>query len=163
MKNIYFYQTEIGRIGIAEDGTSITDLFFNEKVLPSDIKEKETDLLKQAAQQLQDYLSGKRKEFELPLAPMGTGFQQKVWKALEEIPFGETRSYGDIAKSIGQPTAARAVGMANNKNPILIFIPCHRVIGAGGSLVGYAGGLEVKKHLLAIEKSNTNGSYPLNN
>lgn len=154
MKNVYFYRTEIGRIGIVENGTAIIDLYFNEKELPSDIESKETDLLKEAGKQLQDYISGKRKEFELPLAPVGTNFQQRVWKALQEIPFGETRSYGEIAKSIGQPTAARAVGMANNKNPILIFIPCHRVIGANGSLVGYAGGLEVKKHLLAMEKAN---------
>lgn len=153
MRNIYFYHTEIGKIGIAENGTAITDLYFNEKVLPSDVEIKETDLLKEAGQQLQDYLSGKRKEFELPLAPKGTNFQQTVWKALQEIPFGETHSYGEIAKSIGQPTAARAVGMANNKNPILIFIPCHRVIGANGSLVGYAGGLKVKEYLLAMEKS----------
>ncbi|WML34538.1 methylated-DNA--[protein]-cysteine S-methyltransferase [Clostridium sp. OS1-26] len=154
MKNVYFYQTEIGKIGIAENGIAITNLYFNEKTLPSDAEVVETDLLKEAGQQLLDYLSGKRKEFELPLSPVGTDFQQTVWKALQEIPYGETRSYGEIAKSINQPKAARAVGMANNKNPILIFIPCHRVIGANGSLVGYAGGMEVKKYLLAVEKTN---------
>lgn len=151
MKNVYFYETEIGRIGIAENGTAITHLYFNENTLKSDDIVRETDLLKEAKQQLQDYLLGKRKQFEIPLAPEGTDFQQIVWKKLQEIPFGQTRSYGEIAKSIGKPTASRAIGMANHKNPILIFIPCHRVIGANGSLVGYAGGLKVKEHLLALE------------
>lgn len=152
MKNVYFYHTVIGKIGIAENGIAITDLYFNENDVPRDAELRETDLLKEAGNQLLEYLSGKRKEFNLPLSPIGTEFQRTVWNALQQIPYGETRSYGEIAKNIGKIKAARAVGMANNKNPIPIFIPCHRVIGANGKLVGYAGGLDVKKYLLAIEK-----------
>ena len=152
MKSIFFYQTSIGEIGIMENGTAITNLFFKVESLPQDAVVKETALLKEAGKQLMDYLAGKRKSFELPLAPEGTEFQQNVWKALQEIPCGEIRSYGEVAKSIGQPKAPRAVGMANNKNPILIFIPCHRVVGANGKLVGYAAGLDVKKYLLNLER-----------
>lgn len=152
MKNIFFYQTEIGKIAITENGTAITGLYFSKEKFPEDAEEKETTLLKEAAKQLTEYFQGKRKRFELPLAPNGTEFQQKVWKALMDIPFGETRSYGEIAVSVGNPKAARAVGMANNRNPIPIFIPCHRVIGANGKLVGYGGGLEIKEYLLNIEK-----------
>jgi len=152
MKNIYFYDTKIGRILIAENGIGITNLYLDKNTILEDVEIKETSLLKEAAQQLNDYLSGNRKVFDLPLSPEGTDFQKKVWKALEEIPYGETRSYGEIAKIIGNPTAARAVGMANNRNPILIFIPCHRVIGTNGSLVGYACGLEIKEQLLTMEK-----------
>ena len=90
--------------------------------------------------------------FDLPLRMQGTPFQQKVWAALREIPYGETRSYGQIAAQVGNPKAGRAVGMANNRNPIAIIVPCHRVIGANGSLTGYAGGLNVKQELLALER-----------
>lgn len=151
MKNVYFYDTEIGRVGIADNGAAITNVYFNENEVKGPVEKKETYLIKQAAQQLNEYFSGKRKEFNLPFSLEGTDFQQAVWKALQEIPFGETRSYGEVAKSIGNPKAARAVGMANNKNPIPIFIPCHRVIGANGKLVGYGGGLNIKEHLLKIE------------
>lgn len=152
MKNVFFYQTGIGEIGIMENGTAITNLFFKEESVSQDAIVKETALLKEAGKQLMDYLVGKRKSFELPLAPEGTEFQQNVWKALQEIPWGEIRSYGEVAKSIGQPKAPRAVGMANSKNPILIFIPCHRVMGANGKLVGYAAGLDVKEYLLNLER-----------
>jgi methylated-DNA-[protein]-cysteine S-methyltransferase len=156
MKNIFFYHTDIGKICIADNGVAITNLFFSEQSVPKDAEINETALLLDAGKQLQDYLAGKRKSFNLILAPDGTTFQQSVWKALLEIPFGETRSYGEIAKSIGNPKASRAVGMANNKNPIAIFIPCHRVIGANGKLVGYAGGLDVKERLLNMEKQIAN-------
>lgn len=106
--------------------------------------------------QLAEYLSGKRKAFDLPLRASGTDFQQKTWKALLLITYGETRSYKTIAENIGNPNACRAVGNANNKNPIPIFIPCHRVIGSNGSLVGYAGGIDIKEKLLKIEKNNIN-------
>jgi len=114
----------------------------------------ETPLLTEAAQQLSDYFAGHRRTFDLPLAPKGTDFQQSVWRALTEIPYGETRSYGEIAKALGNPNASRAVGMANHRNPIPIIIPCHRVIGADGSLTGYGGGLPRKKYLLALEASS---------
>ena len=105
-----------------------------------------------AAEQLREYLRGERKMFDLPLAPEGTVFQKAVWSALQEIPYGQTRSYGEIAAQIGRPKACRAVGMANHCNPIPIFIPCHRVVGADGSLTGYAGGLECKRTLLDLER-----------
>lgn len=116
------------------------------------LKEPETELLKKAGDQLTEYFQGKRKVFDLPLKPAGTEFQKKVWSALCTIPYGQTRSYGEIAAQIGSPKACRAVGGANNKNPIMIFIPCHRVIGADGSLVGFGGGLYAKKYMLDLEK-----------
>lgn len=157
MKNIFYYDTKIGRISIEEDGTSITKLDFINKDDEGEITAKnETALLKEAIKQLEEYFEGKRNFFDLPLNPEGTEFQKKVWNALKEIPFGETRSYGEIAKKIGNEKAARAVGMANNRNPISIIIPCHRVIGANGKLVGYGGGLDIKEKLLEVEKNYTN-------
>jgi methylated-DNA-[protein]-cysteine S-methyltransferase len=102
--------------------------------------------------QLQEYFAGSRSDFDLPLAPQGTSFQIKVWDALQKIPYGETISYAELAQRIGRPKAVRAVGAANGANPIPILIPCHRVIGSNGALVGYGGGLDIKKHLLALEK-----------
>lgn len=101
--------------------------------------------------QLEQYFAGERRGFELELAPSGTSFQLAVWRALRAIPYGETASYGEIAAALGQPGAARAVGGANNRNPIAIVIPCHRVIGADGTLTGYGGGMHRKRHLLALE------------
>lgn len=101
--------------------------------------------------QLNEYFRGQRRAFDIPLAPHGTPFRRSVWRQLLRIPFGETRTYGDIARAMGNPGAARAVGMANHDNPIPIVIPCHRVVGADGSLTGYAGGLDVKARLLAME------------
>ncbi len=152
MKNIFFYSTRVGRIGIADNGVAITNLYFSNCSMPQDANVQETDLIKTAAAQLNEYFAGRRKVFDLPLIPEGTTFQQKVWKALQTIPYGETRSYKEVAAQINQPTACRAVGMANNRNPIAIFIPCHRVIGADGKLVGYASGLDIKEKLLDMEK-----------
>ena len=112
---------------------------------------QETTLIKEAYLQLTEYLKGERKTFDLPLNPQGTDFQKRVWKALCDIPYGEVRSYKQIAESIGNPKAVRAVGMANNRNPLLIIVPCHRVIGADGKLVGYAAGLDKKAFLLGLE------------
>jgi methylated-DNA-[protein]-cysteine S-methyltransferase len=103
--------------------------------------------------QLAEYFAGRRRDFDLPLAPAGTPFQQRVWQALRAIPYGRTESYGALAARLGQPGAGRAVGLANGQNPIAIVIPCHRVIGAGGALTGYGGGLERKRWLLALEAS----------
>ena len=105
----------------------------------------------EAAQQLREYFDGRRTQFDLPLDASGTPFQLSVWNELLKIPYGSTRSYIDIARSLGKPGAARAVGMANHENPIAIVIPCHRVVGSDGSLTGYAGGLHLKKRLLGIE------------
>lgn len=152
MKNIFFYETDIGRIGIAEAEGAITNLYFGEIRLPKDFTSVETEVLREASRQLDSYLRGDLREFELNLAPEGTGFMQSVWKALREIPYGETRSYREIAVSLGNPMASRAVGLANNRNPIPIFIPCHRVLGSNGKLTGYLGGLDVKEKLLRLEK-----------
>ena len=116
--------------------------------------EKETELINKAYTQLEEYLSGKRTEFDIEIEMIGTEFQKKVWKELLNIPYGETRSYKDIAIAIGNEKACRAVGNANNKNPIAIIVPCHRVIGSNGSMTGYAGGLDIKEKLLKIEKYN---------
>jgi methylated-DNA-[protein]-cysteine S-methyltransferase len=150
MKNIFVFQTKIGLVAIEDNGTEITDV----NVISEDqsFEMNETNLLRNAALQLNEYLEGKRNSFDLPLNPKGTEFQKKVWAALCDIPYGETRSYKQIAESVGNPKACRAVGMANNKNPIMIFIPCHRVVGSDGSLTGYAGGLDMKEKLLSLEK-----------
>ncbi len=148
-KYVYYYTTLIGEVGIAEDGTGITDVFLGEKAINADVKE--TQLIKEAAKQLDEYFKGERQQFSLKLNPHGTPFQQLVWKELLEIPYGETRSYKQVAEKIGNPNASRAVGMANNKNPIFIIIPCHRVIGSTGKLVGYGGGIDIKEQLLNLE------------
>ncbi|HBC97419.1 MAG TPA: methylated-DNA--[protein]-cysteine methyltransferase [Clostridium sp.] len=155
MNRIVYYNTVIGRICIVENEKSITNLYFENSFhkVRYDIVE-ETPLLKKANLELEEYFNGSRKLFDLPLAPEGTEFQKKVWSALGKIPYGETRSYKEIAMAVGNPKAFRAVGMANNRNPIPIFIPCHRVIGSNGDLVGYGGGLNLKEKLLKIEKTN---------
>lgn len=148
---LYFRQTELGEIGIAESDGSITNVYLNTDTVPPDAEICETDLIREAFLQLGAYLAGDLKQFSLPLAPSGTDFMRKVWKTLCEVPYGKTASYKDIAVAVGNPRAARAVGLANNKNPIPVFIPCHRIIGANGKLVGYRGGLDVKKKLLDLE------------
>ena len=112
------------------------------------------EVLLRAADQLAAYFAGQRRTFDLPLAPRGTGFQALVWRELVKIPYGETRSYGDVARAIGRPAASRAVGAANGRNPIAIIVPCHRVIGASGELTGYGGGLPMKRWLLGHERSH---------
>ena len=145
------FNSKIGIITIDADETGIKALSLPDKPKQPDIsKASALPLLNEAKKQVLEYLEGSRKEFDLLLAPEGSVFQQKVWKALTLIPYGETRSYGEIAKLIGNPKACRAVGMANNKNPISLIIPCHRVIGSNGSLVGYGWGLELKAELLKL-------------
>lgn len=153
--NSYFiYDTAIGKITIASDGKSITAVHFGEREEPAEYCH--TEPLDLAAEQLDEYFAGNRWSFDVPLLPSGTPFQKLVWAALQKIPYSETRSYKQIAIIIGKPLASRAVGMANNKNPILIMIPCHRVVGSDGSLVGYAAGLQIKEQLLTLEKNNIN-------
>ncbi len=115
-------------------------------------------LFAETARQLDEYFAGRRERFELPLALHGTAFQQRVWAALREIPLGQTWTYGELAEHIGRPTASRAVGLANGKNPIGVIVPCHRVVGADGSLTGYGGGLERKQALLEHERARPAGS-----
>lgn len=156
MKNVLYYETLIGKIAIVEEDNTIVELcFINEDIREfKDVKEVKTPLLEEARKQLDEYFKGKRKVFKLPFNLKGTEFQKKVWKALLDIPYGETFSYKEVAKNIGNENASRAVGNANNKNPLPIFIPCHRVIGANGKLVGYAGGLDIKVKLLELERKN---------
>ena len=153
MKCVWYYDTELGKIGIAEKNGAITDLFFETEEAPNDAAVRETPLLQTAYGQLREYLDGRRRVFDLPLnyRDAGTLFQVRDWETLYQIPYGETRSYGEIAAALGNPKAARAVGMANHKNPIAIIIPCHRVVGADGTMVGYGAGLERKEYLLHLE------------
>lgn len=152
MKSLWYYEFPIGKIGIAEEDGCITHVLFDNEKAPAGFELARTPLIERAATQLREYFEGKRTDFDLPLSLAGTDFQRSVWKALQEIPWGETRSYKDIAVQIGKPKATRAVGMANNRNPIPIIVPCHRVVGSDGSLTGYGGGLPVKQHLLELEK-----------
>lgn len=142
-----FYDSPIGPMTLVQEGEALARLDFDVPSQP----EEATPLLLEACRQLREYFTGERKVFALPLAPEGTAFQKKVWAALRDIPWGETRSYGDIARAIGKPAACRAVGMANGRNPLPVFIPCHRVIGTNGSITGYSGGLEKKRFLLRLE------------
>lgn len=139
----------LGTLYIAASDDAILEVDFRDEAMPP--CPPASPLLQAACDQLDAYFHGERQWFELPLAPRGTPFQQEVWQALRSIPCGEHRSYRDIAALIGNPRAMRAVGMANGRNPVAIIIPCHRVIGAGGKLVGYAGGLERKAWLLRHE------------
>lgn len=153
IENCAILKTPIGRLVIKENGTAVTAIrMAQEKEEVSKAQEKEAPLLRDIKNQLQEYFNGQRRCFDLPLQPAGTTFQQKVWQALRQIPYGETRSYKELADMIGNPKACRAVGGANNKNPILILIPCHRVIGTDGSLTGFAAGLSAKKYLLELEQ-----------
>lgn len=152
MKTVFYYKTEVGQMGIAEENGAITDIFFGHDQVKEDVDQKETPLIKKAVQQLEEYFRGERKDFDLPLDLRGTPFQLAIWEALTTIPYGETRSYKEIAQQINNPKACRAVGLANNRNPVSIVVPCHRVIGSNGKLVGYGGGLAIKERLLEIEK-----------
>ena len=152
IENYCYLDSPIGRLKIEEDGEAITALHLCiDEVDKADEANNETSLLQETKEQLEEYFTGKRKEFNLPISLNGTDFQKKVWNALRTIPYGETLSYGEVAAKIGNPKASRAVGGANNKNPILIIVPCHRVIGADGSLVGFGCGLPAKEYLLALE------------
>lgn len=154
MKTICWRESPIGPLGVGEEDGAITLILFAGQQPPEGYREGETPLLEEAWAQLERYFTGELRQFSLPLAPAGTPFQQAVWRALEEIPYGETRSYGEIAGQVGRPKASRAVGAANHRNPIPIVIPCHRVIGAGGTLTGYGGGLDRKRLLLDLERQN---------
>ena len=155
MKYLKNTNTKIGNMAIIEQDNKMIEIQINQEI-KEHILQKDTPLLKEAEKQLLEYLEGKRKAFDVPLNPKGTKFMQEVWTALQEIPYGETRTYGQIAQIIGKPKAARAVGMANHRNPIPIIIPCHRVIGSNGKLVGYGLGMEKKEFLLTLEGIDKN-------
>ncbi|WP_144720609.1 methylated-DNA--[protein]-cysteine S-methyltransferase [Agrococcus jejuensis] len=146
--------TPVGAVTIVGGAAGIQGLYYAEhRPAPDETRfgDRDDAALADAAEQLRAYFAGERTTFDLALDPVGTPFQLRVWEALREIPYGETRTYGWIAASIGQPTAVRAVGLANSRNPISIVVPCHRVVGSSGKLTGYAGGLVCKRTLLDLE------------
>ena len=155
MRHYHTVPFPVGPLTVMEEGSHIVRITFHTDV--KNALKKETAVIREAFGQLSDYFDGKLKKFDLPLKPEGTPFQLKVWEALRTIPYGETRSYGDIARQIGNPKACRAVGMGNYNNPIAIVVPCHRVIGTNGSLTGYAGGLPIKRQLLELESHYSHG------
>lgn len=148
MKYEHFWDTPVGVVTLNSDGKCLTELRFGEhrEGLAS------CPVLEETVKQLGEYFSGERREFTIPLQAEGTDFQRAVWSVLQTIPYGETVTYGEIARMLGNPKAVRAVGGANHRNPIAIIVPCHRVIGSDGSLAGYAGGLAVKRFLLELEQ-----------
>jgi methylated-DNA-[protein]-cysteine S-methyltransferase len=147
-------ESSIGRLLLAGDGHALRRLDMQEGPRPVAIEpswQRDADAFDQVIAQMDEYFAGARREFELELELVGNPFELRVWQALREIPYGETASYGEIARAIGQPDAPRAVGLANARNPIAVIVPCHRVIGANGGLTGYGGGLERKRFLLDLE------------
>jgi methylated-DNA-[protein]-cysteine S-methyltransferase len=147
-------ESPIGQLVLAGDGDRLTDLHMLDAPRPFRIPaewQRDDDAFAAPITQLREYFAGERRRFDLDLAPTGNPFEMRVWEALQEIPYGETVSYGEIARRIGDPNAPRAVGLANGRNPIALIIPCHRVIGANGSLTGYGGGLPRKRYLLDLE------------
>ncbi|WP_139653239.1 methylated-DNA--[protein]-cysteine S-methyltransferase [Raoultibacter phocaeensis] len=148
----FTYATPVGHLTIASDGTSITELAFGVRELSGE--KKPSELTNRAANQLQEYFAGKRTVFDLPLDPHGTPFQKRVWTTLLSIPYGQTQTYGDVAQALGDPNAVRAVGAANNRNPLPILIPCHRVVAANGNLGGWGGDPKAKAFLLDLERKH---------
>ena len=157
--------SRLGKITVRTSDEGIREVALGDRILS---RQRKSDYVKlngqktsgarwarQAARELEEYAAGKRTEFSVPLDVNGTAFQKKVWRALLAIPYGETRSYGEIARQVGNPKAARAVGMANHHNPVAIVVPCHRVIASDGSLGGYACGLQKKSQILQMEKSHS--------
>lgn len=140
----------LGRLRLVADGDALAGVYLPAQATPA-ATEGRAPVLALATAQLAEYFAGERRDFSVPLAPRGTDFQRRVWHALTAIPFGETRSYGELARALGMPTGSRAVGSANGRNPISILVPCHRVIAGTGALTGYAGGLDAKRWLLAHE------------
>lgn len=157
--NIWYTESPAGLLCLEEEGGALTGLRFvpggAPELEPLPRKVCQTSLLAEAEQQLGEYFAGVRREFDLPLSPRGTTFQKAVWDQLLAIPYGERRTYGQLAAALGRPKASRAVGGACHSNPIAILIPCHRVVGAGGGLTGYAGGLAIKEYLLSLEQECT--------
>jgi methylated-DNA-[protein]-cysteine S-methyltransferase len=150
MRYVTRLTTPVGEMWLVQEGEALVALRLPGEAAPEG-ELRETPLLKEAAAQIKDYFAGLRATFDLPLKPEGTEFRKAVWDALQKIPAGKTASYGEIARTIGKPKASRAVGSANHFNPLPLIIPCHRVIGSGGNMVGYGGGLELKRKLLDLE------------
>lgn len=155
MENLYYQyvDTPLGKLLAAGSEQELFCLSSTEQVR-EDWECRETPALAMVKEQLSEYFAGRRKKFSVPLSPQGTDFQKRVWEELCRIPYGETRTYGQVAACVGNPKASRAVGMANHNNPVMILIPCHRVIGSNGKLTGYAGGLWMKEKLLELEREH---------
>jgi methylated-DNA-[protein]-cysteine S-methyltransferase len=157
-------ESPVGKLKLVASANALVAVLW-EREAPNRVKldtarlDPQHSILLETERQLTEYFSGGRTEFDLPLQPEGSEFQKRVWQALREIPFGQTRSYLELAKALGSSKAARAVGAANSKNPLSIIVPCHRVVGADGSLTGFAGGIETKAALLALE---TRATVPMN-
>lgn len=157
-------ESPVGPLTLVSDGTHLTGLYFTEhRHAPTDVGPAVTadgaaPVLLRTATQLAEYFAGTRTTFDIPVAARGTDFQRRVWQLLEQIPFGQTRSYGQLAAELGQPGASRAVGLANGRNPVSIVVPCHRVIGASGAVTGYGGGVERKQVLLDLERGGSDGA-----
>ncbi len=152
-QSYFTYNTKLGKLTLVQCNKKLCGLYFGKRDIQG--AQQKTTLLDETAKQLDEYATGSRTTFDLPILLHGTEFQKQVWNALLQIPYGSTVSYKQIAQNIGNPKACRAVGLANNKNPISIVVPCHRVVGTNGSLTGYAGGLELKKKLLELEQQNS--------
>ena len=153
-----FVESPIGPLMLAARGSRLTRLHFVSGRKPVEVPPgslEDDTMLRAVRDQLSEYFSGARRSFDVPLEFDGTAFQRRVWTALCDIPYGETISYGELARRIGQPTAVRAVGLANGSNPIAIIVPCHRVIGSNGSLIGFGGGLDAKSFLLELERPDS--------
>ncbi len=147
MNTVSYMKTPVGELTIVENDGTIVEIYFGRQDVDGTLQPANREVHRQ----LEEYFAGERKTFDLPLAPRGTAFQLSVWNALQQIAYGETRSYADIARVIGRPSAVRAVGAANGANRIPIVIPCHRVIGSSGSLTGFGGGIDMKRRLLDFE------------
>ena len=156
---VYLFDTPLGPMALGEEAGAVKRLYLPGRPMPRTAS-RPTSLLERGREELLEYLAGERQSFDLPLAPGGTPFQRRVWEALTAIPYGQTRTYRDIALAVDCPRGFRAVGMANHRNPIPILIPCHRVVGADGTLTGYAGGLELKGRLLELEGAAARGIFP---
>ena len=152
-KNMTLYwPSPVGSLGLTAEGQALTRIFFAPAGPPAEAETAEPGgLFKQAFRQLEEYFAGRRRNFNLPLAPAGTEFQRRVWAALRDIPYGQTISYGTLAARAGSPRAFRAAGQACHRNPLVIIIPCHRVVGKDGRLTGFGGGLDIKDFLLRLE------------
>lgn len=156
-----YVDSPLGPLLLTGDGESLTGLYTDQHGrLPTDLGHRADEEFAQARTQLAEYFAGRRQTFDLPLNPRGTAFQQAVWQALREIRYGSTLSYREVAEEVGNPKAVRAVGSANSRNPISIIVPCHRVVGSDGKLVGYAGGFSAKKWLLDHELATAGALTP---
>lgn len=163
VRHLRMPQTPVGPIVLVADGDSLAGVYMREHRHAPEVTQfgpeiADDPFLVGVARQLSEYFAGEREMFDVPVSPRGTDFQRLVWDGLREIPYGQTWTYAQLARHIGQPTASRAVGLANGRNPVSIVVPCHRVVGSDGSLTGYGGGLDNKRALLDLERSHTDSA-----